>query len=117
MTSRQARPRPRPRARRRISPGVVFLVVAIVASVAFAGYAITVREAEQIPLLAAGSVVLGLTFGALAVYCVRAILRAGRSGRGVRALLLGLLGGGAAMVAAGSFAAAVILFQLAGSGT
>lgn len=116
MTGRPASPRPR-RARRRISPGVVFLGVALIASVAFAGYAVTVRDAEQIPLLAAGSVVLGLTFGALAVYCVRAILRAGRSGRGGRALLLGLVGGGAAMIAAGSLAASIILFQLAGSGT
>jgi hypothetical protein len=113
MTARRAASR---RQRRRISPGVVFLVVAIVASVAFAGYAVTVREADQIPLLAAGSVVLGLTFGALAVYCVRAILRAGRSGRGGRALLLAIVGGGAAMVAVGSLAAAIILFQLAGSG-
>ena len=104
-------------ARRRISPGAVFLGVAIVASVAFSLYAVTVREADQIPLLAAGSIVVGLTFGALAVYCLRAIVRAGKSGRGGRAMALALLGGIAAMVAAGSLAGAFILFQLAGTAT
>ena len=104
------------RSRRRISPGVVFLGIALVASVAYTLYVITVREASQIPLLASGAVVLGLTFGALALYCLRAILRAGRSGRGGRAILLALVGGGAAIAAAGAFAAALILFQLTSSG-
>jgi FtsH-binding integral membrane protein len=113
VTSRRPASR---RARRRISPGVVFLVVALVASIAYTAYAITVREASQIPLLASGAVVLGLTFGALAVYCLRAILRAGRAGRGGRALLLALVGGFAAITAAGALAAAFILFQLVSSG-
>ena len=99
----------------RLSPGVVFLVVAIVASVGFTAYAVTVREASQIPLLAAGAVVLALAFGALAVYCLRAIWRAGRSERGGRTLLVGLIGGFAAIAAAGAMAGAIILFQLAGS--
>ena len=98
--------------RRGISPGVVFLGVALVASLAFAAYAVTVREADQIPLLAAGSVVLGLTFGALAVYCLRSIWRARHGERAGRNLLVGLVGGGAAIATAGCFAAALILFQL-----
>jgi hypothetical protein len=61
--------------------------------------------------------VVGLTFGALALYCLRAIVRAGRTGRGGRAMALALLGGFAAMVAAGSLAGAFILFQLAGAST
>ena len=108
--------RPTP-SRSRISPGVVFLVVAIVASVAFTAYAITVREASQIPLLAAGAVVLALAFGALAVYCLRAVWRAGRSDRPGRTLLVGLIGGFAAIAAAGAMAGAIILFQLARSGS
>jgi hypothetical protein len=104
------------RSRRRISPGLVFLVVAIVASVAYVGYAITVRDASQIPLLASGAVVLAIAFGALTVYCFGAVLRAGREGRGGRAILIALVGGVAAMATAGSLAAAVILFQLAGGG-
>ncbi len=104
------------RSRRRISPGLVFLVVAIVASIAYVGYAITVRDASQIPLLASGAVVLAIAFGALTVYCFGAVLRAGREGRGGRSILLALVGGGAAMATAGSLAAAVILFQLSGGG-
>ena len=109
MTSRTSSPH------RRISPGIVFLVVALVASVAFSAYAITVREASQIPLLASGAVVLAITFGALAVYCLRAIWRAGRTDRAGRTLLVGLIGGFAAIAAAGALAGAVILFQLAGT--
>ena len=63
--------------RGRVSPGVVLLAVALVGSLVFALYAITVRDASQIPLLASGAVVLGLTFWALAVYAIRATWRAG----------------------------------------
>jgi hypothetical protein len=105
-----------PRGGLSISPGVIFLAVAVIGSVAYLAYAITVRDASQIPLLASGAVVLGLAFGALAVYCLRAAWRSGQEGRGGRALLIGLVGGGAAMAAAGCVAAALILFQLASGG-
>lgn len=108
----EAAPAPGPR----ITPGVVFLAVAVVGSVAYLAYAITVRDASQIPLLASGAVVLGLAFAALALYSLRATWRAGQEGRGGRALLIGLIGGGAAMATAGCFAAALILFQLAAAG-
>jgi hypothetical protein len=98
---------------RRISPGVVFLVVAIVGSIAYMAYTVTVRDTSQIPLLASGAVVLAVVFGALAAYSLRAILRAGSDGRDGRALVLALVGGGAAMAAAGFAAGAIILFQVA----
>ncbi len=98
---------------RRLSPGPIFLVVAIVGSIAYMAYTVTVREASQIPLLASGAVVLAIVFGALSGYCLRATWRAGEEDRGRRALLIGLLGGGAAMAAAGFAAAAIILFQVA----
>jgi hypothetical protein len=98
---------------RRISPGVVFLVVAIVGSIAYMAYTVTVRDTSQIPLLASGAVVLAVVFAALAAYSLRAILRAGSDGRDGRALLLSLVGGGAAMAAAGFAAGAIILFQVA----
>jgi hypothetical protein len=77
MTSRSTRPEPprmvaptrdpsTPVGRRGISPGVVFLAIALVGSVAYVAYAITVRDASQIPLLASGAVVLAIVFGALA---------------------------------------------------
>lgn len=99
---------------RRISPGVVFLVVAIVGSIVYMAYAVTVRDTSQIPLLASGAVVLAVVFGALAAYCLRSIWRSGAEERGGRALLVALVGGGAAIAAAGFAAGAIILFQVAG---
>ena len=98
--------------RRSISPGIVFLTVAVVGSIIFALYAVTVRDASQIPLLAAGAAALGIAFVALAVYTLRAVWLAGVDGRTGRALLLAVGGGIAAMIAAGCLAAAVILFML-----
>jgi len=99
----------------RLSPGLVFLAIALVLSVVYGIYALTVRDTSQIPLLASGAVVVGIAFGALALYSLSAVWRAGTTGRGGRAILLGIVGGVAAMVAAGCLAVAVILFMLAGS--
>jgi uncharacterized membrane protein len=98
---------------RRISPGIVFLVLAIVGSIAYMAYTVTVRDTSQIPLLASGAVVLAVVFVALAAYCLRSILRAGTEGGGGRVLLVALVGGGAAIAAAGFAAGAIILFQVA----
>ena len=76
-------------------------------------YTVTVRDTSQIPLLASGAVVLAVVFGALAAYCLRSIWRAGTDGRGGRAILVALVGGGAAIAAAGFAAGAIILFQVA----
>ena len=100
------------RGARRITPGVVFLAVALIGSVVFAIYAVTVRDASQIPLLASGGVVLGIVFLALAGYALRATWRAGIAGRNGRALALGCGGGIAAIIGAGCVAGAIILFLL-----
>ena len=97
---------------RRISPGVIFLVVAIVGSIVYMAYTVTVRDTSQIPLLASGAVVLAVVFAALAAYSLRATLRAGEDGRDGRAVLVALVGGGAAIAAAGFAAGAIILFQV-----
>ena len=97
---------------RRISPGVVFLAIALIGSVVFVLYAITVRDTSQIPLLTAGGVVLGIVFLGLALYSLRATWRAGIDGRNGRALGLGVGGGIAAIIGAGCLAGAVILFLL-----
>jgi hypothetical protein len=99
----------------RITPGLVFLGVALVGSIAFALYAITVRDASQIPLLAAGGVVLGIVFLALAAYALRATWRAGIAGRNGQSLGLGIGGGIAAMIGFGCIAGAIILFLLSRS--
>ena len=88
--------------------------MALISSIAYGLYAVTVRDADQIPLLASGAVVVGIVFVALALYSVSALWSADRRRRNGRAILLGIFGGGAAMVAAGCFAGAVILFMLSG---
>jgi hypothetical protein len=104
---------PEPR-RRGISPVAIFLAIAIIGSIAYMAYVVTVREATQIPLLASGAVVLAIVFGALAAFCLRTVWRAGlERGSGGRALLTAIVGGGAAIAAAGFAAGAIILFQLA----
>lgn len=115
-------PRRAPQASRRgtvqlpqVTPGVAMLAVALIGSVLFVFYTITVRDASQIPLLAAGSVALGLVFIALAVYCVRATWRAGVDGRNGRALGLAVAGGMAAIIGSGCLAGAIILFLLSRS--
>jgi uncharacterized membrane protein len=95
-----------------ITPGVVFLAIALIGSLVFVLYAITVRDASQIPLLAAGGIVLGIVFLALAAYSLRATWRAGIAARNGRALALGIGGGIAAVIGAGCISSAIILFLL-----
>jgi len=97
---------------RRISPGIVFLAIALIGSIVFAVYAVTVRDASQIPLLAAGAAVLGIAFVALAAYALRATWRAGIDGRSGRALALAVGGGIAAIIGFACVAGAIILFLL-----
>ena len=94
------------------TPGVVILAVALIGSLIFALYAITVRDASQIPLLASGAVAVGIAFIALAVYSARATWRAGVAGQHAKALSLALAGGAAAMIGSGCLAGAIILFML-----
>ncbi|HEX8939596.1 MAG TPA: hypothetical protein VF763_05485 [Candidatus Limnocylindrales bacterium] len=100
--------------RRSLSPGPVILVLAAVGSVLFVVYAATVRDPSQIPLLSAGSAVLGIVFAALTIVAASATYRAGRVGRPGRALAMALSGGVAGIIACGAFGAAVILALLAG---
>jgi hypothetical protein len=86
--------------------------VALIGSAAFGLYAITVRDASQIPLLAAGGAALGIVFIALAMYSLRATWRAGIAGRNGWSLALGCGGGIAFIIGAGCLAGAVILFLL-----
>ena len=95
-----------------VTPGVAILAIALVGSVVFALYTITVRDASQIPLLASGAVALGIVFIALSVYSVRATWQAGVAGRNGRALGLALAGGAAAIAGSGCLAGAIILFML-----
>ncbi len=104
-----------PSRRLRLSPSLFILGLAVVGSVVFLAYALTVRDPSQIPLLSAGAAVMGLVFTALTVAFAAATFRAGRDGRAGYALLLALCGGVAAIVACGAFAGAVILALVLGA--
>lgn len=95
-----------------ITPIRVVLLLAMVGSLAYVAFAITVRDASQIPMLASGAAVLGIVFAALAVGGAIDAYRAGRTGDGRRAILLAIAGGVAAMISAGCFAAAMVLALL-----
>lgn len=90
----------------------VLIVVALIGSLAYLGYAISVRDASQIPLMASGAVVLGIVFAAIALVGARATWRSSVQGRDVRAFGHAIVGGMAALIAAGCFAGAVILILI-----
>jgi hypothetical protein len=93
----------------RVTPTRVVLVVALVGSLVYVAFAITVRDASAIPMLSSGAAVLGIVFVALAVAGVVETYRAGVVGLYRRAFGLAVLGGLAAMIAAGCFAGAIVL--------
>jgi RsiW-degrading membrane proteinase PrsW (M82 family) len=94
----------------RITPSRVLVVIALVGSIAYLLFAITVvRDVSQIPMLVSGAVVLGLVFLGLAVAGGIETYRAGREGASARALLMAVLGGGSSIVAMGCFAGAIVL--------
>ena len=95
-----------------VTPGLIILAIALIGTVFFAVYTVTVRDASQIPLLAAGAVALGIVFIALAVYAIRATWNAGVAGRNGKALGLAVAGGLAAIIGSGCLAGAIILFML-----
>lgn len=99
----------------RITPTRVLLTVALVGGVGFLLYALIVRDALQIPLLASGFAIVGLVFTTLAVVSAANIVHSGRDGRDGTAFLNAIVGGIAAIVALMSFAASVIMALIWGS--
>jgi hypothetical protein len=92
----------------RITPMLVVLVIALIGSLAYIAFALTVRDTTQIPMLVSGAVVLGVVFIALAVAGAIRTYQAGVEGRGGRAFGLALGGGVAAMIGFVCFALAII---------
>lgn len=92
-----------------ITPVRLALFVALIGSVVYIIFALTVRDASQIPMLSSGAAVLGIVFVGLAGVAFVAIRRAGREGRDGRAVALALLGGFSAIVGFVGIAAAVVL--------
>jgi hypothetical protein len=92
----------------------VLILIALILSLGWLAFTVTVRDASQIPLLASGTVVLGLVFAAIAIVGGRATWRSSVRGRDARAFGHAILGGFAWLAAAGCFAAALMLFILKG---
>ncbi len=96
----------------RLTPTRTFLGIAVLGSLLYLLYALTVRDASQIPLLSSGAAVLGLAFAGLAVAGAIGAYRAAMADQSGRAFASALLGGVAAVMAFGSFAAAAVLALL-----
>jgi len=96
----------------RVTATRVILLVAVAGSVGYLVYAITVRDATQIPMLASGAAVLGIVFGALAIAGAAETMRAARADRPGRSVVAAVFGGIAGIVAFGCLAAAVVLSEL-----
>jgi hypothetical protein len=116
---REDRDRPRSRPRRgahlgpfAITPVRVFVPLALVGSLAYVAYAVSVRDAAQIPALALGAGALGVVFVVLALAGVSETIRAGRRGSAGRSVIAAIFGGVAGIIAFGCFAAAVLLVML-----
>jgi hypothetical protein len=92
----------------RLTPMVVVLVIALLGSLGYVAFALTVRDTTQIPMLVSGAFVLGIVFIALAVAGAMRTYQAGVEGRGGRAFGLALGGGVAAMIGFVCFALAII---------
>lgn len=93
----------------RLSPTRVVLTIAVIGSLAYVAFALTVRDASQIPMLSSGAAILGIVFAALALSAGASMWRAGRHGATRRAFALAVVGGVAGMIAAGCFAGAIDL--------
>ena len=98
----------------RITATRVILLLAVVGSVGYLAYALTVRDATQIPMLASGAAVLGIVFTALALAGAVETVRAARDDRPGRSVIAAVFGGVAGIAAFGCFAAAAVLALLWG---
>ena len=93
---------------RRISIPGILLGLLILGSIIYIAYVVLKIEDNQIPLMAAGFVVLGASLAAVALWCVAGIWRAASRARAGRAFLLAIIGGLAGLGAIGCFAVAAI---------
>jgi hypothetical protein len=97
-----------PRRSRRISlPGIV-IGLTMLGSIIFIGYVVLRIEDNEIPLIAAGFVVLGASLAAIAFWTVLGMWRAASRARGGRAFGLAIVGGLAGLGAIGCFTVAAL---------
>jgi hypothetical protein len=96
---------------RRLSPPLVILSILSIGSLVFLALAMT-SHTTPVPVLLSSAVVVGLAFTVDTVVASFMTWRAGQNGDGGRALLLALIGGTSAVIAAGAYAGTLILVLL-----
>ena len=94
---------------RRLTPVRVTLAIALIASIGVVTYGLVARDATQIPVLTAGTYIIGIVFALLALAGAWAAYRRGQAGESGRALMYAMMGGVTALLAAGAFAGAIVL--------
>jgi hypothetical protein len=99
---------------RRLSPAPVILTAGSIGSLAFLALAVT-SHTTPLPVLMSAAVVTGLIFGVDAAIASVSTWRSGQDGDSGRALLLAVVGGVAALVAAGAFAGTLVMILVLNS--
>jgi len=99
---------------RRLSPALVLLSIGSIGSLVFLAFAMT-SHTTPVPVLLSSAVVTGLAFAVDAVVASFMTWHAGQDGEARKALLLAVVGGMSAVIAAGAFAGTLILVLLLGS--
>jgi hypothetical protein len=95
-----------------LTPIRVSLAVALAAGAALVALAFIRRDERWVPLLATGTIILGVALAGVAVTGAVTTYRAAQDGRGGTALVAALVGGLAGMFSFAAFAAAVVLALL-----
>ncbi len=96
----------------RLTPSLVLLGIAVGVAGAFIAWGLLSRDAEQVPMLASGLLVMGIVLALAAAVAARDTYRAARAGYAGRAFVLALVGGSLAVAAAVSTAGASILAMI-----
>ncbi|HEX7496943.1 MAG TPA: hypothetical protein VF344_00555 [Candidatus Limnocylindrales bacterium] len=99
---------------RRLSPALVILSILSIGSLVFLAFAMT-SHTTPVPVLLSSAVVTGLAFAVDAVVASFMTWHAGQNGEGGKALVLALIGGTSAVIAAGAFAGTLVLALLLSS--
>jgi hypothetical protein len=99
---------------RRLSPALVLLSIGSIGSLIFLALAMT-SHTTPVPVLLSSAVVTGLAFTVDAIVASFMTWHAGQDGEARKALLLAVVGGTSAVIAAGAFAGTLILALLLGS--
>ena len=98
-----------PRHGPRLTPGKAVVALAVIGAVGFIGYGLIRRDSAQIPILAAGLIVLGLTLVGSGFWSAFAAFRDARSGRTGRAFATALVGGFFVLAGTAALASAIVL--------